>query len=376
MKRYGLVLLFATETEVDAHLIFFLLIVLCIVFFNLKTAKPGSYFEDYCAPENTKSINAIFTLLIFLSHAKMQLDLSGPLDEPYLAFRQYVGQFVVVTFLFYSGFGIMESIRSKGRIYVLAIPKNRLFRVWYHFALAVLLFTALRLVLGDPPTFQNWLLSMVAVENMGNSSWFIFVILALYLLAFLAFLPFKKHLLAGVGLMFVLTGAFVGLEIAMGKGEYYYNTIFLFPAGMLFSFVKPAIDRLLRRSDLFWYLAFASVFAVYYYFSSNRGDSPVHHTLWCLCGMGLVLLFTMKVQIQNSILLWVGDHVFSIYMLMLLPMLILNHFGFTDHKYSYVIISFIATVMLAVFFDTITAWLDRLVFKTRKKVPAAQTTDE
>ena len=313
-------------------MIFFLLIVLCIVFFNLKTAKPGSYFEDYCAPENTKSINAIFTLLIFLSHAKMQLDLSGPLDEPYLAFRQYVGQFVVVTFLFYSGFGIMESIRSKGRIYVLAIPKNRLFRVWYHFALAVLLFTALRLVLGDPPTFQNWLLSMVAVENMGNSSWFIFVI--------------------------------------------YYNTIFLFPAGMLFSFVKPAIDRLLRRSDLFWYLAFAGVFAVYYYFSSNRGDSPVHHTLWCLCGMALVLLFTMKVQIQNSILLWVGDHVFSIYMLMLLPMLILNHFGFTDHKYSYVIISFIATVMLAVFFDTITAWLDRLVFKTRKKVPAAQTTDE
>lgn len=356
-------------------MIFFLLILLGIVFLNMKTAKAGTYFDDYCAPDNTKSINAIFTLLIFLSHAEGYLDLGGALDDPYLAFQSYLGQFVVATFLFYSGYGIMESISKKGWPYVRSIPFRRVFRVWYHFAIAILLYTAMALFTGRELTVKNWLLAFTGWTAIGNSNWYVFTILALYLLAFVSFFVFRRHRVPAVMLMFVLSLGLAAFDIAMDQPGRFYNTMMLFPFGMLFSLVKPYIDRLLRRSDLLWYLAFTGVFAAYYYFSSNRGDSVLHHTLWCLMGMALVLLFTMKVQIKNSILLWVGDHVFSIYILMRLPMIFLEHFGFTDHKYSFVVVSFIATILLAVFFDAVMDRLDRLIFGRSKKKALPKTQD-
>lgn len=354
-------------------MIFFLLIILAIVFLNLKTAKPGAYFEDYCSHDNTKSINAIFTLLIFLSHAMGYLDLGGTLDDPYLAVQSYMGQFVVATFLFYSGYGIMESITKKGPSYVRAIPFHRVFKVWYHFAIAILLYTAMAFFTGRELTLKNWLLAFTGWTAIGNSNWYVFAILMLYIFAFVAFFVFKKHRIPAVIFMFVLTLALTLFDVAFDQPDRYYNTIFLFPFGMVFSMIKPYLDRLLKRSDLLWYLAFTGVFAVYYYFSSNREDSVVHHTLWCLFGVALVLLFTMKVQIKNSILLWIGDHVFSIYILMRLPMLFLDHFGFNDHKYSFIVISFIATILLAVVFDAAMAQLDRLIYKRPKKSTASPT---
>ncbi|MDY3811676.1 hypothetical protein [Eubacterium sp.] len=59
-------------------------------------------------------INGIFTMLILVSHASMYMDYGGVwIDDAYGEFRSYLGQFVVAPFLFYSGFGIMESIAKK-----------------------------------------------------------------------------------------------------------------------------------------------------------------------------------------------------------------------------------------------------------------------
>ena len=102
--------------------VFTLIVLICS---GLSVAKKNEFYSDYCSPKNTNTINAIFSILIFLSHAVTYVKLDGVLDAPYFEFRSFLGQLVVVTYLFFSGFGIMESIKKKGTPYVKAMPKKQ-----------------------------------------------------------------------------------------------------------------------------------------------------------------------------------------------------------------------------------------------------------
>ena len=54
---------------------------------------------------------------------------------------------MVAPFLFWSGFGVMESIRRKGEAYVRALPVNRGLRTLIHFDCALLLFLLVRFII-------------------------------------------------------------------------------------------------------------------------------------------------------------------------------------------------------------------------------------
>ena len=84
----------------------------------------------------------------------------------------------------------------------------------------------------------------------------------------------------------------------------------------------------------------------------------------------------VKVQIGNGILEFFGSHVFSIYILQRLPMIILQKMGFAaSHKYLYVVLCFFATIAMAVLFDLAMDRLDGVLFTRRRekaKIPAAE----
>ena len=64
----------------------------------------------------------------------------------------------------------------------------------------------------------------------------------------------------------------------------------------------------------------------------------------------------MKVRIYNMILEWFGMHVFSIYILQRLPMILLDRMGLIDsHKYLCLIAVFALTIPLAIAFEKATA---------------------
>ena len=63
----------------------------------------------------------------------------------------------------------------------------------------------------------------------------------------------------------------------------------------------------------------------------------------------------MKVRIYNMILEWFGMHVFSIYILQRLPMILLDRTGLIDsHKYLCLIAVFALTIPLAIAFEKAT----------------------
>lgn len=101
---------------------------------------------------------------------------------------------MVAPFLFYSGYGVMESIKRKGTAYVVGIPKKRVLRALFNFDCAVVLYLVLGLVLGSSFTFKQVALSHIGWDSLGNSNWYIFTVLVLYVLTYIAFviLPTKS----------------------------------------------------------------------------------------------------------------------------------------------------------------------------------------
>ena len=90
--------------------------------------------------------------------------------------------------------------------------------------------------------------------------------------------------------------------------------------------------------------------------------------MWVILFMALIVLFTMKVKIGNAVLSFFGSHVFSIYILQRIPMIIFSKLGLDSYnKYLFVVLCFIITVIMAVAFDKLTDRLDSAVFGKLKK---------
>lgn len=343
-------------------MLIFLIMLIGIIFIDINPAKENTFHTDYCGPKQTSAINGIFTILIFLSHASQYVTLDGTLDAPYLTMRKYMAQLVVVSFLFFSGFGIMESIKKKRQSYVKSILTNRLFKVWYHFAIALLPYIAVNYIFARNYGLYKTIFSFTGYTSIGNSNWYMLVTFALYVIVFLAFTLSKKHPLPGVFLVFVLTFVFSFWEWKMGLASRYYNTIFCFPAGMLFSMMKPYFDKYVMKNDMLWAGTFTIFFGVFYYFSTFRNASLIHYNLFSILAVILIMLFTMKVKITNNILNWFGSHVFSVFILQRIPMIILKEMGYTDHTYGFIITAFIITIFMSIVFDKIMNHLDSIIF--------------
>ena len=68
----------------------------------------------------------------------------------------------------------------------------------------------------------------------------------------------------------------------------------------------------------------------------------------------------MKLKLQNSIITFLGNYIFEIYLLQRLVMISLdNKIG---NLYSYFLLSFAITVLLAILFKQITQKVDYLLF--------------
>ena len=85
--------------------------------------------------------------MVFLIHFGSYVQLNNSIDLPYIKLRSLWEQTIVTIFLFYSGYGILESIK-KNKNYVNTIPVNRFLKVLINFDLAVILFWIVQSLLG------------------------------------------------------------------------------------------------------------------------------------------------------------------------------------------------------------------------------------
>lgn len=298
------------------RMIFWYLLILVVSIVGIRTCKTG-FYQDYLGKEQCNAIKGIFILLVFLGHAIVEVKTcgftaSGWINRSAFDFFKEMGQLVVAMFLFYSGYGVMKSLMMKGESYLETYPKSRMMTTLVNFDIAVCCFILLNILLGRKMRLSQIALSFIGWDSVGNSNWYIFIILCCYLLYYLIFRVVRSHYAVGALMLGVIL--FIGMLCLYGvKNHVWYDTVLVFPAGVLFALYAERIEPLIQKHYVLSLLVLLTAFLV---LRNIFFIHPLHgltHNIKSIVFSILIVSVTMKVHIGNKWLYWCGFSLFPLY---------------------------------------------------------------
>lgn len=305
-----------------------------VLFFGAKSMGKGSWNGEYTSLQQTKVLQGIAALGVALHH------LAQKSCAPWHAKKFIVhgldpfvpmGYMLVGVFLFCSGLGLYKSFKSKPD-YLKGFVRRRILPVVIAFYLSEFIYTAVRLAMGEKMDAVTilWYLSGLHMANFN--AWYVIVIPFFYL-AFWAAFRFCKREGTAILWVFLFTlgytvlGAFIDHQSDWWmRGEWWYNSILLFPLGLLFAKHEEKITRIFRKGYWFFLLLFfAGIFLLFRqseWLVNNRlgyygewGDplKVVHRLLsagtqWVVAIFFVMFCFLlmMKIRLGNRVLAWLG----------------------------------------------------------------------
>lgn len=318
-------------------MIIFLLLLLFVAAFKLRFAGREFYSHDYLSREQTLCINGICIAYILLSHTFAISANEGFLTESFNAVRIYIGQFPVVPILFFSGFGIMESIKHKQN-YIKTFPKQRLLDFYIKFFVFSIPYVIINFFLPKYD-IKDVFLSFTGFVSIGNGGWYIGVTLAVYIFVIICFNIFKEKNVLAVASVTVLTAVLMFVEMALDFPTYYYSTMIFMPIGMCFSLIKDRFDAIVMKNNLVWAFCLVTSLLLSVAFNYLAGKSFVFYPVWCFFGILSIILLCMKVRINNIILLWLGRTIFFNFILQGIPQKLLALLPLDDIVYYILVIT-------------------------------------
>lgn len=308
-----------------------------------KTRKEGGGYTSF---ETTLSVKGLFVTLVFCTHFRTYPAVIPFFDQPIVCLCDHLGQLMVAMFLFYSGYGILESVKRKGPEYIQKFPQKRILKVLVQFDVAVLCFWALGIFLGEQFPVKRVLLSLIAWDDLKNSNWYIFAILCAYVFSYLSFKWLKVK--TALFMITLLSFAYI-VFVSRFKGDYWWDTILCFPAGLYYSYMKDSFELNLRKHYLVYFIvSFVAFILVNHFCRLNYFIlGSLRSVLFCIFLM--ILLF--KFPINSALLKWLGSLVFPIYILQRIPMILFKHFGLDSSYELYFALCLATTLLLAKLFS-------------------------
>lgn len=334
---------------------FILLGVFLICIYKADFSGINKYHKDYLSLEKTTSIKGIFILLVFLSHFGSYVEFYNMVDWPYVKLRSLWGQTIVTMFLFYSGYGVLESIKKKKK-YVDAIPVKRVLKVLVNFDLAIILFLIMQTLLGKRYPIKKILFTFIGWDGIGNSNWFIFSILITYIFTYVAFKVYRSSMIKSIVAVTLLTLIFIGF-MKIYREPYWYNTTFCYVLGMWYSMFKEKIEGFILESNLTY--AFSLFISISVFIMSHKYlKNFFMYEVWITSFVAISILITLKISFNNFILQWLGNNLFGLYILQRIPMIVLQFYNLDkSNVYLYFFISFIVTIIIATMFNKLTSMI-------------------
>lgn len=317
--------------------------------------------ESFLSKNTTNAVKGIFIVIVFINHiseyyTQVNADMSAWYDNIFFLPSKACGQLMVVMFLFYSGYGVMESIKKKGKDYINSIPIRRVLNTLLNFDIAVLIFTIVSLMQGMYVTLEQFVLSLTGWESVGNSNWYIFVIVGCYALTYISF---KTNPIGGeVTLCFAIV--VFAMILSLTRGTWWYNTMFAYAAGVLFSEHKDTLVVSMKKNYGKWFISICSgmgiclslylIFYIPFKSSLEQLGALVFNVMSVFFAL-FVVITTMKVKIGNNILIWLGTNLFPIYIYQRLSMMTLTELYpntlVVAHPYIFLILCFLITISIA-----------------------------
>lgn len=338
------------------NIILFLLVALCLT--GIGFSGTG-YFSDYLGRQQTQVIKGIFVVLVFLRHFEEYVELSGGLHQLFLLVNYYSGQLIVAMFLFYSGYGIYLALEKKGDPYVMAMPRNKIGRLFLRFVLIVLVYLLLGLAMGRHYSAKHMLQALIGWKSVGNSSWYIFAILICYIATYYGYMVVKrkvgegKHDL-GRQTVFTTMGLLLIYCLLIWKvkadAPRYYNTIFCYSAGMWYAAYKNRIEAWIQKSNRCYYgsLLGEMILCGLLSLAFLRTEFMWFYIILAVVFSFLLVQITMKIKVRNRILSVLGDYVFEVYILQRIAMILFQKVAIVHNLwYVYLLVCAAVTALLS-----------------------------
>ncbi len=329
---------------------------------------------SYLSRERTCTINAFMLMTVFVSHALHFIATDGAgaitrlegLDHYFSIIICYVGQMMVSTFLLFSGFGIMESMRKKGPTYLSGFMRHRFWKVFYQFEFGILCYFFVALCWGGRFEASEILIGLTGWEKLAdNPTWFIVVTLLMYLIACVGLhAEGWKRWSVILGLSVFL---FVFLSCFKAASPWWYNTLFCFPAGMLLSCYRQKLEALIEGTRLPAPLLGVLLLALSYFSAliGMCGHPLIFNVRSILFAYGMALAWSgIRFARVPCLLLWFGGSaVFCFYFYHVLIFKVVHRYspvGLSGEQF--LAVSLPLSLLLAWLMMQLYAWLDKKVF--------------
>lgn len=319
-------------------------VILIILLAGVKFAGLHSYNEEFLSLQESKAVQAICAILIMLHH------MAQPLTEcKEIQFLLDAGILFVAVFFFCSGYGLIKSMQQKEG-YLKHFLKKRLVVILVPFYIINVFYMLFMYAEGaysgmnGGTLVKELLLNFTGIKLANGNAWYIIVIAFLYVL-FYVFFRFCNEITAFI-LMGLVLAAYsgVGLYLDHGEcqwwlqGEWWYNTVFLFYAGMLFARFEQSILKGFKKVYYILLPVSIAAFAFLFRFSVKI---LYQYSYWCeydptLTRQGImmnrsmclgtqiiamlvfvlaVLLVALKLHFRNPVLNFLGKISLEIYLI-------------------------------------------------------------
>ena len=127
--------------------------------------------------------------------------------------------------------------------------------------------------------------------------------------------------------LFLLFFAFF-IILRFTKEAYWYDTLFAYPSGILYSRYKKKIESIVHKRYTLYLILSLSVFIITYIWAYNLLGDIIKGTKCNITSIALaitIVIITMKLRIGNKPLYWLGANLFPLYIYQRIPMIMLSH---------------------------------------------------
>lgn len=345
-------------------------ILLGLLLWGMKISKKGSWNDEFISLQQTKSFQGFCALCIMFHHLGQKTCASW-LPSKYIVhgldFFVPIGYLLVGVFLFFSGFGLYKSYKTKPN-YFHKFKRRRIYPPIFFSAIAGALFLIARIHREAGYVIPNPM-SIGGMQLNNGYAWYIYASVLFYMTFYLAFKYCKKEKAA-----LAITCTVVVLYIVFCEwwmyGEWWYNTAPMFLIGIFFARNEEYLTNAMKRHYAPCLIISAGIFAGYFAIGQHmqkilpsvQTDFQYHaarilfttsQMMAAVCFMAVVLLLGLKIRIGNKAINKMGTVTLEFYLIHGLFVELFGYRFITEDARPLIYIRYVALYTLVVFLCSI-----------------------
>ena len=249
----------------EFSIVFYITLAILLLILLVKASCRSSIEESFFDKVLSKEFQGFLAVFIIFHQTVVTLDhfANGNSRDFMFPFFNYFyyGILAVCFFFFSSGFGLMKRWLTDDK-YIKGFMRRRIFTVLVPFFICNYIYLTDALInnikIGNHFHPLEVVCSFFGFFLINNQMWFAVEIMILYLLFRIVFGKIRKPVLG----ILIMTGAVV-IMMVIGllcghsdspimsywfKGEWWYNTILMFPVGMLYAYKEEHLNKIFRKA--------------------------------------------------------------------------------------------------------------------------------